>query len=137
MITQTMTTHTIGNNTFAVFSKEEKGGVWMLHFLWGKKDFRIYLGRKADMSGGKPPATLVLDSEEHGEVLVTRLQYLNAFEWYEFVKIAGHGLAMEEVCWAHGNLRRYVELPKGFRDTAVELACREFGLTRQPAQLAS
>lgn len=137
MTTQAMTTHKIGNNTFTVFSKEEKGGVWLLHFLWGKKDFRLYLGRKADMGTAELPASPTLESEAQGEVLVTQLQYLNAFEWYDFVKIAGHGLAMEEVCWARGKLRRYVELPKGFQEIAVELACREFGLTRHSAQKAS
>ncbi len=133
---QAMTTHTIGNNNFSIFAKEEKGGVWMLQFLWGKKDFRIFLGRKSDGSEShfKAPA---LHSEEHGALVVTRLQYLNAFEWYDFLRVAGHGLAAEEVGWRHGNKTRYVELPKDFVDIAVELACREFGLKRADQQKAS
>ena len=128
-----MVTHTIGVNTFAIFEKEEKGGVWTLHFIWGKKDFKIYLGRKHN--GAKPEyhgPVLLTDNNE--EVIVSKLQYLNTFEWYDFQRVAGHGLAYEEVCWTLGAIKRYVELPKGFHDVAVELACREFGLERQPPQ---
>ena len=130
-----MTTHTLGVDTFAIFEKEEKGGVWMLHFIWGKKDFKIYLGKKT--GGANPdyhgPELLSVNKEE---VIVSNLQYLNSFEWYDFQKVAGHGLAYEEVCWMLGGKKRYVELPKGFHDIAVELACREFGLSRQPCQQA-
>ncbi len=130
-----MATQTIGVNVFAIFEKEEKGGVWALHFIWGKKDFKIYLGRKID--GAKPeyhgPVLLAGNKEE---VIVSKLQYLNTFEWYDFQGVAGHGLANEEVCWTLGDKKRYLELPKGFHDVAVELACREFGLERQPRQQA-
>ena len=130
-----MATHTIGVNLFAIFEKEEKGGVWTLHFIWGKKDFKIYLGRK---TGGSKPEYHgpVLISGDQEEVIVFKLQYLNTFEWYDFQRVAGHGLAYEEVCWTLGEKKRYVELPKGFHDVAVELACREFGLKRQPRQQA-
>jgi hypothetical protein len=131
--TQSMKTHTIGVNTFAIFDKEEKGGVWMLHFIWGKKDFRIYLGRSADGENGKLHGP-VLHSEQHGNLVLTRLQYLNAFEWYDYQKVSGHGLANEEVCWRHGKSVHYVELPRDFLDIAVELACREFGLQRAESQ---
>ncbi len=125
-------THHIGNNTYAIFAKEERGGVWMLQFIWGKKDFRIYLGRLGDGQNAQHKGPL-LHSERDGELTVTRLQYLNAFEWYDYVKVAGHGLANEEVLWRKGNQRRYVELPRNFFDHAVALACREFGLERRPA----
>ena len=108
----------------------------MLQFLWGKKDFRIYLGRNRERPGTEAPGP-VLRSESHGDLRVTRLQYLNAFEWYDYRKVAGHGLAFEEVCWERGKARRYVELPKDFFETAVELACREFGLQRVDEQAAS
>lgn len=136
MTTRAMTTHTLSNNTYAIFNKEEKGGVWMLQFLWGKKDFRIYLGRNMERPGTEAPGP-VLRSESHGDLRVTRLQYLNAFEWHDYRKVAGHGLAFEEVCWERGKARRYVELPKDFFETAVELACREFGLQRVDEQAAS
>lgn len=135
MTTNTMVTHTIGVNTFAIFEKEQKGGVWMVHFLWGKKDFRIYLGRKIDGAHQNYDGP-ILFSPEKEVVTVTKLQYLNSFEWYDFLKVAGHGLANEEVCWTLGKQRRYVELPKGFFDIAVALACLEFGLERQPQQVA-
>jgi hypothetical protein len=128
-----MNTHTIGNQTFAIFSKEEKGGVWMLQFIWGKKDFRLYLGRSSDGDNANLHGP-VLRSETGGEAVVTRLQYLNAYEWYDYVKVAGHGLANEEVCWRKGKTLRYVELPRNFFDVAVELACREFGLQRADAR---
>jgi hypothetical protein len=131
--TQGMKTYTIGIDTFAIFNKEEKGGVWMLQFIWGKKDFRIYLGRSTDGENAKLEAP-VLESGVHGKLVVTRLQYLYAFEWYDYQKVSGHGLAREEVCWRKGKAVRYVELPRDFFDTALELACREFGLQRVPAQ---
>jgi hypothetical protein len=124
-----MKTHTIGNNTFAIFNREEKGGVWLLQFIWGKKDFRLYLGRSADGDNAKLKGP-VLHSDTHGDLVVTRLQYLNAFEWYDYDKVSGHGLASEDVCWRKGKTLHYVELPRDFLEIAVELACLEFGLRR-------
>ena len=128
-----MNTHALGNETFAIFAKEAKGGVWMLQFIWGKKDFRIYLGRSADGENAKlgGPA---LEADDGSPVVVTRLQYLNAFEWYDYGKVAGHGLAREEVGWRKGRQVRYVELPRDFFNIAVELSCREFGLRRRESQ---
>ena len=132
-----MKTHTHGNNTFAIFNAEEKGGVWLLQFIWGKKDFRLYLGRSADGENAKLQGP-ALHSETHGDLVVSRLQYLNAFEWYDYHKVSGHGLANEEVCWRKGKTLRTVELPRDFLDIALALACREFGLRRaEPKQKAS
>lgn len=135
MTTEPMDVHKIGNNTFAVFTKEEKGGVWMLQFFWGKKDFRIYLSRQ---KGGKKSNTheTLLRSEKHRDIAVTNLQYLNAFEWYDYQGVAGHGLAYEETRWIKAGKRRYVELPKDFFDLSVELACRVFQLEIQDKKLA-
>jgi hypothetical protein len=120
-------THTFGNQTFAIFETADKGGVWMVQFIWGKKDFRIYLGREGSVSVG--PAKLKSKAKE--EIVVTRLQYLYNFEWHEFVRVADHGLASEKVLFKREATHRYVELPKDFYDIAVEICCLEFGLTRQ------
>jgi len=130
-----MPTHTLGNQTFAIFAKEEKGGVWALQFIWGKKDFRLFLGRAASAEGASSHGP-VLRSEDGGDVVPTGLQYLNAFEWFDYHGVAGHGLSLEEVCWKKGKVRRYVELPKNFFDIAVELACKELGLERVEATKA-
>jgi hypothetical protein len=125
-------THTLGTQTFAIFDKSDKGGVWSIQFIWGKKDFRIYLGRAGSVSVG--PARLKTGSGE--EAVVTRLQYLYNFEWHEFAGVADHGLASEKVRFGRDKVSRYVELPKNFYDIAVEICCREFGLTRQDRQRA-
>lgn len=122
-----MKTHTFGNQTFAIFDTSDKGGVWMVQFIWGKKDFRIYLGRAGSVSTG--PARL--GSKSSGEVVVTRLQYLYNFEWHEYVRVGDHGLASEKVQFKKDGASRYVELPKDFYDIAVEIACLEFGLQRK------
>jgi hypothetical protein len=120
-------TYAIGNQTFAIFESSEKGGVWMIQFIWGKKDFRIYLGRAGSTAVG--PAQLATAAGE--SAVVTRLQYLNEFEWYEYVRVGDHGLASEKVQFRRNTTLRYVELPKDFYDIAVELACREFGIKRK------
>jgi hypothetical protein len=125
-------THTIGNQTFAIFETSDKGGVWMIQFIWGKKDFRIYLGRAGSVSVG--PARLKTATKE--EVVVTRLQYLYDFEWHEYVRVADHGLASEKIQFRKNSTVRYVELPKDFYDIAVEMACLEFGMTRQDRKRA-
>ena len=135
MTTEPMDVHTIDNNTFAVFAKEEKGGVWMLQYFWGKKDFRIYLSRQKGGKKSNKPGPL-LHSEKHGDVGVTNLQYLNAFEWHDYQGVAGHGLANEETCWVKAGKRRYVELPKDFYNLSVELACRVFELENQSNTMA-
>jgi hypothetical protein len=121
-----MKTHAFHNQTFAIFETSDKGGVWMAHFIWGKKDFRIYLGRTGSQSVG--PARLSSKAKE--ELVVTRLQYLYNFDWYEFVRVADHGLASEKVLFRKEAATRYVELPKEFYDIAVAIGCKEFGLTR-------
>ena len=128
---QNMKTHTIENNTYAIFQKEEKSGVWMLHFIWGKKDFRLYLDAKSG-GGHALHGAETLHTAEGKDVFATRLQYLNAFEWYDYKKVAGHGLSREEVCWMREKTRRYVELPQNFLGVAMELACLEFGLSPKP-----
>lgn len=120
-------THRIGINNFHIWDKQVKGGVWMLYYIWGKKDFRLYLGRRSDYQHEQPPGP-VLVADDGTELVVTRLQYLNNFEWYDYQGVVGHGLSYEETRWRLGKRVRYVELPKDFFDTAVELGCREFGL---------
>ncbi len=125
-----MKTHTIGTDTYAIFEKSEKGNLMMLHFIWGKKDFRLFLEDKSSHSAAKGSQTALISSNS-GELLFTHLQYLNNFQWYEYDKVAGHGLAHDEVRWKTGDFVRYVELPQHFHDVAVELACLEFNLKRK------
>jgi hypothetical protein len=120
-------THVFGNQTFAIFNASEQEGVWMVQFIWGKKDFRIYLGGAGSVAGG--PARLAAKAKE--DLVVTRLQYLYNFDWYEFVRVADHGLASEKVLFKKDAQTRYAELPKEFYDIAVEIACDEFSLTRK------
>ncbi|HUJ76029.1 MAG TPA: hypothetical protein VL359_14290 [bacterium] len=125
-----MKTHVFGTQTFAIFARSEGGGVWMLHFIWGKKDFRVYLGRSSG-PGTAPGTGPALLQTAQGEALnVRRLQYLYNFEWYDFVKVADHGLASERLLFRREGQSRNVELPKDFYDIAVELACLEFNLQR-------
>ncbi len=127
-----MNTHTIANNTYAVFDKADKGSLLMLHFIWGKKDFRIFLERQ-NASSGKGAHQAVLQSKSSGEYVLSRLQYLYDFEWFDYEGVTGHGLSMEEVRWRREKGVRYLELPQHFYEVAVELACREFGLKRKGA----
>ena len=102
----------------------------MVQFIWGKKDFRIYL----QPAGGTPPANEsfpIVRSAAGDEVQVTGFQYLNNYEWCNYDAVAGHGLANEEVRWLQRNRKHYVELPKDFMEIAVDIACREFGLERK------
>ena len=125
-------THNIGNNTFAIFEKSDKTSLLMLHFIWGKKDFRLFLERKS-ATAGQGGRQALLHSRSSGEYVLSRLQYLFEYEWYDYDKVSGHGLAMEEVRWTHGKMVRYLELPQHFYEVAVELASREFGLKRKGA----
>ena len=127
-----MKTHKLGIESFHIFEAARKGEHWMVQFIWGKKDFRVYLD-KADAvasSSNHPP---VLKIPDDGEMVVSKLQYLNNFEWYDYEKVSGHGLAFEEVRWIRGKTKRYLELPKDFFNIAVEIACREFDLERAQA----
>jgi hypothetical protein len=122
-------THRIGNQVFGVHETSDKGGIWLAHFIWGKKDFRIYLSRKATAPGTVGPA--LLRSPADGDLVASKLQHLYNFDWYDFVKVADHGLASEKVLFRMDKVARYVELPKDFYDIAVEIACREFSMERQ------
>lgn len=127
-----MNSHTIGNDTYGIFERSDKGSLLMLHFLWGKKDFRIFLERKGASSGkgAHPP---LFRSKSNGEYVLSRLQYLYQYEWYDYDRVDGHGRALEEVRWKHANGVRYVELPLHFFEVAAELAAREFALKRKGA----
>jgi hypothetical protein len=125
-------THTIGTDSYAIFDKSDKGSLLTLQFLWGKKDFRMFLERKGAASRAKGPRVM-LQGKSSGEYVLTQLQYLYDFEWYDFDKVSGHGLAHDEVRWTRGGTVRYVELPQRFYDVAAELACREFSMVRKGA----
>lgn len=128
-----MKTYTIGNQVFAIFDSSEKGGVWMVQFIWGKKDFRIYLSRRSTAASSVGHAALKSAAGE--ELVVGRLQYLYEFEWYDYVKVVEHGLANEKILFRKERASRYVELPRNFYDIAVEITCRVFGLERQDRKL--
>ncbi len=123
-----MNTTTIGTDTYATFEKSDKGNLMMLHFLWGKKDFRLFLEKKKNVSG-EGVGNTVLKSPA-GEYVMTRLQYLNQFEWYDYDKVTGHGLAHDEVRWLLGKEARFVELPQHFLEVVMDLSCKEFNLKR-------
>ena len=127
-----MKSQTINNNTYAVFEKSDKSSLLMLHFLWGKMDFRIFLERKGVTSGNEANLP-VLRSKTNGEYVLSRLQYLFEYEWYDYDRVDGHGLVLEEVRWKHGGNIRYVELPQHFFEVSAELAAREFSLKRKGA----
>lgn len=123
-----MKTHTFGTQVFAVFDSSDKGGTRMVHFLWGKKDFRITVGRRT--ASGAAVGHAELETESGTELAVAKLQYLLEFEWLDFVAVADHGLASEKVRFQKDKKQRIVELPKDFYDIAVEIACRELDLKR-------
>lgn len=127
-----MNTQTIGTDTYMIFDKADKGNLLTLHFLWGKKDFRVFLERKSAAPKDKT-GMAILQGKTSGEYAFTRLQYLYDFEWYDYDKVSGHGLAHDEVRWTLGGAVRYVELPLRFYDIAAELACREFRMSRKGA----
>ena len=90
--------HKIGNESFSIFDSSREGEKMMVQFIWGKKDFRIYL----QPAGGTPPANEsfpIVRSAAGDEVQVTGFQYLNNYEWCNYDAVAGHGLANEEVRW--------------------------------------
>ncbi|MDH4224754.1 MAG: hypothetical protein OEW12_03805 [Deltaproteobacteria bacterium] len=127
-----MKTHSLGTDTYAIFDHWNKGSVWMIHFLWGKKDFRLYMEapEAAKAKGARGP----LLRTKAGLIMVSRLQYLYNFQWYDYEGVGGHGLAREETRWVRGREKRTVELPKDFFEVAVDLACLEFGITREKAK---
>ena len=115
-----------GNESFSIFDVRQDAGGMMVQFIWGKKDFRIYVS-----ADGENPDFPVVISAAGDEFHVSKLQYLNDYEWYDFKSVVGHGLAHEDVQWKFGKLTRYVELPKDFLEIALDIACREFGLQRK------
>ena len=125
-----MKTHTLETDSYAIFDRQDKGNLLMLHFLWGKKDFRVFLEREGS-SVAKVPR-VILESQESGEYLVTRLQYMFEYEWYDYAGLGGHGLAHDEVRWQLERRTRYLELPQHFFERSVDLVCIEFSLRRKP-----
>ena len=126
---EAVNTYTLGTDTYAIFDRQDKGNLLMLHFLWGKKDFRVFLERKGAAEMKLPE--IEMTSAQSGEFVVTRLQYLFEYEWYDYAGLGGHGLAHDEVRWKHDGKTRYLELPLHFLDRAVELVAMEFSLSRK------
>ncbi|MDH4121475.1 MAG: hypothetical protein OEV94_07215 [Deltaproteobacteria bacterium] len=123
--------YSLGTENYSIFESWHRGQVYMVHFIWGKKDFRIYLDSGAlghkEKDSGRFHARL-LDGDE--EIRVSRLQYLYHFEWYDFDEVVGHGKSREEIRWLLGKEKHVVELPKDFFLAALELAIREHNLKR-------
>ncbi len=129
-------THTIGTDSFGIFETVNKTSLLMTHFIWGKKDFRIFLERKGTAAGTSADRA-AFRSKSDGDYFLSRLQYLFEFEWYDFDGVCGHGLAHDEVRWKKGGTSRYVELPQHFFEVAAEIACRDFQLQRKGATAAA
>ena len=123
-----MKSHRFDIENFFVFETRQEGDTWMVQFIWGKKDFRIHL--RTSGTGGFP-ALAAVQAPDGRALQVNALQYLNNYEWYDFDGVRGHGLHHDEVRWKRAKLKRYVELPKEFLNTAVSIACKEFGLERK------
>jgi hypothetical protein len=122
--------HRFDNENYFVFETRQERDQWMVQFIWGKKDFRIHL--RPGAAGASDDHRFPAVQSPSGEpIQVVALQYLNNYEWYDFDAVTGHGLSHEEVRWSRGKAKRYVELPKDFLETAVAIACREFGLERK------
>ena len=131
-----MNTHIFGTNTFAIFEKKSSGDSASLQFIWGKKDFKIFLNPASNVSKPVEHTPKLLNPKKVAWV-VRNLQFLNQFEWYDYVKVAGHGLDNEEVLWRNGRRKHYVDLPKRFLKTAVELAILEFDLKKVHTEVAA
>lgn len=120
-----MKTYTVGTDTFAVFEKQKNNTLLMLHFIWGKKDFRLFC--ELAKEGSVSPLALEREGKFYNPI---RFEYLYEYEWYVFDKVTGHGLAHDEVRFTQGSKIRYVELPKDLYDISLELISMELGLTR-------
>ncbi len=123
-----MPIQTIGIHNFTIFDTSQQQGLWRLHFIWGKKDFRLFL---QPLESVRQSHKLALLKNADGQIFkATRLQYLHIFQWYNYDGVSVHNLALEETRWRLDHLKLYVEIPKDFLDMAVELVCREFHLRR-------
>lgn len=121
-----MKTHTIERESYHIFKKSEAEKMMGLYFIWGKKDFRMYLepwteGREENFR---------VKTEEGTMYSVSCLEYLYNYEWYAHSGLSGHGLGREENVFQHKDNYRHLETPLHFKQVALELVCREFGLEK-------
>ncbi|MBQ31008.1 MAG: hypothetical protein CL923_00330 [Deltaproteobacteria bacterium] len=118
--------HTINRQNYTILKTESGTGQLLLHFMWGKFDFRLFLKPvKAFEAEAKPKHRFQRDGVYY-QVAALQLQHRN--QWYEYVKPSAHGLQLEETQWQLEGASHHAEFPKNLLAAACQLAEQELGL---------
>lgn len=121
-----MNKYNINENNYFIFDKESDQ--YMVYFLWGKFDFRLFF-RIADEAEAKKVKKLGYQDQNGKFFVPDKLQHKLFDEWYDFKKVTSHGFTFEEVQWVYGKKVHFAEFPKDLLVNAAKLSAMELDLT--------
>ena len=118
--------HTINRQNYTSLKTESDSGQLLLHFMWGKFDFRLFLKPVGASEAEAKPKRSFRRNGAYYQVATLQLQHRN--RWYEYVKPTAHGLQFEETLWRLEGASHHAEFPKNLLAVACQLAAQELDL---------
>lgn len=116
-----MNKYIVENNNYFIFDKDT--AKYMVYFLWGKFDFRLYFCEvKKDVSKKK---NISFKGKDNKYFLADKLQHQFRGEWYDFQKVTSHGFTFEETEWVKEEKTHYAEFPKELFNVAAKICAEE------------
>ncbi len=120
-----MNKYEVENNSYFIFDKDSSE--YMVCFLWGKFDFRIYFREANSAEVAKKPK-ISFENESGAYFMVEQLQHQRHGDWYDFQKVTSHGFTFEETMWNYEGKIHYAEFPKELLVVAAKVAAEELDL---------
>ena len=124
-----MKNYTVDHQNYHIFKAESGIDTWLVHFQWGKFDFRmtfLILGNDESQINSKK----IYSSQDGSKYASGTFEVLYHNEWYEFVKPTAHGMQFEETLWRSNGKDYYAEFPSNLWNVAEGICVQELELTQ-------
>lgn len=124
-----MNKYDIESNSYFIFDKDSSN--YMVYFLWGKFDFRMYF-RKTDQAEATAKKKVGFQNKNGEYFVADTLQHQRHGIWYDYQKVTSHGFTFEETEWHHEGKIYYAEFPKELFVVAAKLSAEELNMIPSP-----
>ena len=124
-----MKKYTIDHQNYHIFKAESGTDSQLVHFQWGKFDFRMTfsISKKEEIHINSKN---LYTSQDGSNYASDRFEVLYHNQWYEYIKPTAHGMQLEETLWRNNGIEYYAEFPKDLLNVAELICVQELELTK-------